>query len=128
MKLEDEQAELADVKKQLEAEQAAADESKKKLAAEQAQLRKENDARIAAKQVARAKENAEDARLLAETMQALEKKDKDRQKALKDFQVRQPLCSHHKGRASAASQVTWTTPSADRQLMWTLKGSISCRI
>lgn len=94
LKLEDEQAELADVKKQLEEEQAAAEATKKRLAVEQAQLWKDNDERIAAKQAARAAERAEDARLLEETMRALEKKEKDRQQALKDFHVRQPSLCH----------------------------------
>lgn len=87
IKLEDEQSELADIKMQLKEEQAAAEATKKRLAVEQAQLRRANDDRIAAKQAARARENAEDARLVQETMAALEKKEKDRQQALKDFHV-----------------------------------------
>jgi Na+-translocating ferredoxin:NAD+ oxidoreductase RnfC subunit len=87
LKLEDEQAELAEIKKQLEEERIAADATKKRITAEQAQWRRENDKRIAAKQAARAKENEEDARLIDATMKALEKREKDRQQALKDFHV-----------------------------------------
>lgn len=115
MKLEDEQAELDDIKRQLEEEQAQEKAAKTRLAAEQAQLRKENDDRIAAKHAARAAENAEDARLLEETIKSLEKKDKDRQQALKDFHVRLHLLAQpdtHGDRRSAGilsphNRCTW---------------------
>jgi Na+-translocating ferredoxin:NAD+ oxidoreductase RnfC subunit len=87
---------LAEIKQQLEEEQAAADATKKRMAAEQAQWRRDNDERILAKHAARAEQNAEDARLVDATMKALEKKEKDRQQALKDFQVLSSLA----GRAS----------------------------
>lgn len=96
---------MAETNRQLEDEQAAAEATKKRLAAEQAHLRRENDGRIAAKQAARAKENAEDARLLEETMQAAEEKDKDRQQALKDFHVCQPSpYQHHTSGLTGRSQ------------------------
>jgi hypothetical protein len=88
IKLEDEEAELAEIQLQLAEEKRQEEERKAQVAAEQAQVRQQNDERTATKRAALMKEQAEDRALMAETLRTLEKQEQDRIQAMNDFYVR----------------------------------------
>lgn len=87
IKMEDETIELQEIQRDLRLEQEKASQRKDAMRVEQHQLQLENRARIAAKEVARAQDMAEDRRLMEETLRILEAKEKQRLAEVHAFHV-----------------------------------------
>jgi hypothetical protein len=87
-RLEDEQAEIAEIQSLDDAAATAAAARKAELAAEVERVKRQNEARIAAKRAAKVAAAAEDKALVDETMRTLERQDAACKRRLADFHVR----------------------------------------
>lgn len=92
IKMEDETIELQDIQHDVRLEQEKVSQRKDAMRVEQQQLQLENQARIAAKEVARRQTIADDRRLMEETLYRLEAKEKQRLADVHAFHVCILLC------------------------------------
>ena len=85
--MEDDEAELSQIRAAEAQATAAAAAQRQELAEQAAQARTANEARVAAKKAHAAAMAAEDRALMKETLATLEKQDRARQEALANFQA-----------------------------------------
>lgn len=88
LSLETERKELERIQKQLEDELEAEEECRRQSMVEMEAQRRENDAAIARKHAQEKQKAEEDARLVEETLQTLERQDLERVKKLEEFHAR----------------------------------------
>lgn len=90
--MEDETMELQQIQQDLLHEQEKLGQRKEAMRAEQHHLQLENQARVAAKEAARAQASEEDRRLMQETLQTLDAKEQQRLADLEAFHVCSSVC------------------------------------